>query len=73
MLLIALCEILAQCGVNSLHICASQPQRSVMPLLLIARQWGNAEAGIMHNLQVLNSLCSFELIDIFLFENRFIK
>ena len=28
---------------------------------------------IMQNLQVLNSFCSFEITDIFLFENRFKK
>jgi hypothetical protein len=37
-------------------------------------QWpGNIEAEIMQNLQVLNSFCSFEIPDIFLFETRFKK
>ena len=34
---------------------------------------GNTKVEIMQNLQVLNSFCSFEIPDIFLFETRFKK
>ena len=33
----------------------------------------NTKVEIMQNLQVLNSFCSFEIPDIFLFETRFKK
>ena len=33
----------------------------------------NTKVQIMQNLQVLNSFCSFEIPDIFLFETRFKK
>ena len=40
---------------------------------LLANGQGNIKVEIMQNLQVLNSFCSFEIPDIFLFETRFKK
>jgi DNA invertase Pin-like site-specific DNA recombinase len=58
------------CGAQFLHTLMSQ--RSIIALFpLIARQ--SIKAGIMQNLQVLNSFCSFEIPDIFLFKTRFKK
>ena len=40
---------------------------------LLANGQENTKVEIMQNLQVLNSFCSFEIPDIFLFETRFKK
>jgi hypothetical protein len=43
-------------------------------LLGVARnEQGNTKSETMQNLQVLNSICSFAIPDIFLFETRFKK